>query len=623
MGLLDTLANILTREPKAKPEYGPMSDALAAQARGYGVTGGLLNAIDPYILDPVNAPERKWVRQNLAAKSAKDMVAPSAEAMERIGMAGIFAGPNAKTANLVALKEAENLAAKGADNEAIRQATGWFKGMDGKWRFEIPDNAAEYRPGRAYSEMADEFQKNAKQYEDAAFLRGYMDREGKSVGDAKDWFRGLLGREPHQFAGQHAKFLSFDELNSLTNKYSNVMPRHDWDTSVGAVLDHKDLFAAYPELSGYSFGVKHPGKMGPGTSGSHVPGTIHVTDSTAYNLSDGKSTTLHELQHAIQEIEEFARGGSPNLFPDMTADKRMYEDANILARMAMDSGSIGAAKIRFKNVFKRDPEIGAESVAIGGMKPDEILKKAESIKTPFEQYQNLAGEIESSDVSARMNLTPEQRMATPPDLRSDAIVRYGNGPQMSVPGYVEDAAERKKNFERWFGDSKVVDADGKPLTVYHGTARDFSSFDPRKLGDNTRKESGELGYFFTSKPFLSDEYAEIASRGGWAGKTETGNPVVYPTMLSIKNPKRYKTATEFYRDADKHKGRLNDWRRELQKEGFDGVIVRPDAEEVIAFEPTQIKSIFNRGTYDNTGDILKSLIPAAAAYGMSEILPYD
>jgi hypothetical protein len=154
-------------------------------------------------------------------------------------------------------------------------------------------------------------------------------------------------------------------------------------------------------------------------------------------------------------------------------------------------------------------------------------------------------------------------------------------------------------FKKWFGDSKVVDENGEPLVVYHGTASDFSEFAEEKLGVNTRDEEGELGFFFTAKPFLSDSYAQIASKGGWSKKTEGGAPVVYPVYLSIKNPKRYDTASSFYRDAEKFKGRLNEWRKELEQQGFDGVIVRGDFEEVIAFRPTQIKSATgNIGTYD-------------------------
>lgn len=54
--------------------------------------------------------------------------------------AGIFAGKGAKTADAVKLALAEKLDAAGTDARKIWQDTGWFKGVDGKWRFEIDDS---------------------------------------------------------------------------------------------------------------------------------------------------------------------------------------------------------------------------------------------------------------------------------------------------------------------------------------------------------------------------------------------------------------------------------------------------------------------------------------------------
>ncbi len=51
-----------------------------------------------------------------------------------------FAGQNARTADTVKLAEAQRMDADGASAEDIYKATGWLKGEDGEWRFEIPDN---------------------------------------------------------------------------------------------------------------------------------------------------------------------------------------------------------------------------------------------------------------------------------------------------------------------------------------------------------------------------------------------------------------------------------------------------------------------------------------------------
>lgn len=70
--------------------------------------------------------------------------APAAET----GAAGIFGGKLAKTADQVMLTKAQELASAGAARDEIWKQTGWFRGPDQKWRFEIPDNEAVFRSAR-------------------------------------------------------------------------------------------------------------------------------------------------------------------------------------------------------------------------------------------------------------------------------------------------------------------------------------------------------------------------------------------------------------------------------------------------------------------------------------------
>ncbi|CAB4180599.1 RelA/SpoT [uncultured Caudovirales phage] len=56
-------------------------------------------------------------------------------------------------------------------------------------------------------------------------------------------------------------------------------------------------------------------------------------------------------------------------------------------------------------------------------------------------------------------------------------------------------------FKRFFGDSKVVDANGEPKLMYHGTARDIKEFRPRQAG----------AIFLTENPEFAAEYAETSS----------------------------------------------------------------------------------------------------------------
>ena len=84
---------------------------------------------------------------------------------------------------------------------------------------------------------------------------------------------------------------------------------------------------------------------------------------------DNLSGALHEIQHAIQEYEKFALGGSPSIF----------------------------AKNSYDTLRKYNPDI-----------PEVSVYRAAQ-KQAYDQYQRLAGEAESRLTQSRMSLTPEQR----------------------------------------------------------------------------------------------------------------------------------------------------------------------------------------------------------------------
>ncbi len=133
-------------------------------------------------------------------------------------------------------------------------------------------------------------------------------------------------------------------------------------------------------------------------------------------------------------------------------------------------------------------------------------------------------------------------------------------------------------FKKWFGDSKVVDSEGKPLVVYHGTTENFDIFDRTK----TRANMDIQGNFFS--PW------EIDAQG-------YGNNV-RAFYLSIKNPADFSTA---FKVLQKYQGQNNAGvkaREELERMGYDGV--NNDNEEYIAFHPEQIKSVDNQGTFDES-----------------------
>jgi hypothetical protein len=144
------------------------------------------------------------------------------------------------------------------------------------------------------------------------------------------------------------------------------------------------------------------------------------------------------------------------------------------------------------------------------------------------------------------------------------------------------AAPDTPAFKRWFGDSKVVDENGDPRVMYHGTSRDFSIFDRMKSAERRRVSMDTVGSWFSSEPSKAEQYA------GGEGKN------IMPVYLSIKNPKLYRSFNEFLRDMHAAEGRkfeeqnppgigsTEGLRAKLKAEGYDG----------IQFEQTDNESLY-------------------------------
>lgn len=93
---------------------------------------------------------------------------------------------------------------------------------------------------------------------------------------------------------------------------------------------------------------------------------------------------------------------------------------------------------------------------------------------------------------------------------------------------ITSTPEALENFRKWFGDSKVVDSEGRPLVMYHGTSASeqgdaFTSFDTYASNYGLMGQGG----YFTANP-------EVAS--SYTSKGRGATPTVYSAYLSIKNP---------------------------------------------------------------------------------------
>jgi len=174
----------------------------------------------------------------------------------------------------------------------------------------------------------------------------------QAIWDQTGWFEG---------PDKHWRFEIPDDLATLGTP-KNAPPGY-------SRLYHDDLGDAYPELWG---STQQSIRESPVMAGRYEAqdGVIHAQGPTA---ADQRSVALHELQHAIQSQEGFARGANPRSF---TATE--WEAAGL----PMLSESKNAAQAQER--WARD------------------------------QYHRTAGEVEARNVQTRRDFTPEQRRVIPP-----------------------------------------------------------------------------------------------------------------------------------------------------------------------------------------------------------------
>lgn len=159
----------------------------------------------------------------------------------------------------------------------------------------------------------------------------------------------------------------------------------------------------------------------------------------------------------------------------------------------------------------------------------------------------------------------------------------------------EEKGTDSKYFKKWFGDSKVVDESGEPLVVYHGTEYDFDEFEASNASTDYDFPSG---MYFSSSINIAKTY------------TSPTPDIVMPLYLKIENPLELDANGRNYNDFYDE---LYSAVRGIDKDVYDGIIIhnirddwsqRDDGGEVattyVTFNPEQIKSVDNQGTFDKS-----------------------
>ena len=259
-------------------------------------------------------------------------------------------GLKAETADKSALEKAMELEKDGTDSEKIRKETGWFKGYDGKWRFEIDNSELEFKT---------DIEKNrAAAIELAKMKVKSAELEEKIVNDT------ATKAEENEYYNLDEKMIEYRKGVKLSD-----------------VINHPKLFEAYPQLKNvdvyYEISSVNRGVY---SSNGNV-----IMLNPMHTIDEQKEAIIHEIQHAIQGIENFANGSNLEYWKNLG-----YSDEEAMA-----------------------------------------------------MYYNTGGEREARDVSARRDYNAEQRKNIRPDIDRKDVVFANSGD----PVYSADENIMQNDFE--------------------------------------------------------------------------------------------------------------------------------------------------------------------------------
>lgn len=422
----------------------------------------------------------------------------SIDIIERYNQA---AGERAMTANMEKLKEAKEMLAKDADMKTIYQKTGWHRGADGKWRFEIPDNLDKIN----LEELRDnETVTLGRIYDNPALYEAYpwlanlevttefmnYNTGGYAIGKRKIVLnRGLTGVNPLK-AREREELLwatrgDSDAKSSVIKAFDDiakgVLPEDSviekiatkLENSYFGVDDLPDPFSNEEFNSQKSYSLEEKKRMLKEQFQSVLEG--------ARPIESQKETLIHEIQHIIQNAEGFAGGGSPaRVNEQMKRQLQKYDEE--IERLHPKGKEYVTAMLEYDIAdFEHDTgEISDEAFTdiknkvkeLEDQIPEEKVKRLQEIKELQTDLQWQAEDESSSDYEKYFRLHGEQeaRVAS-----------------MKARLYTMGASQERI-------DNEVLNAIDNPIIVFGGRSYSMDS-DQRGLwqlkGQTAFKTTGE------------------------------------------------------------------------------------------------------------------------------------
>ncbi len=312
-----------------------------------------------------------------------------------------------KLLSLLQINEKENA-------RKIKLATGWERGADGKWRYEVPD-----------------FEVDPK-----GLAR--KDRLWANLPWGKD-FDNLNGRLLDGEELSEEELARYDELSeraeAMRSSYRSEEVRYLDDY----VKDPR-LFEAYPELRQMRVELYKDGSSRTGATFYEAQNLIRVNEA-ALETEDLRSLIAHEVQHAIQASEGFARGGNESTYKkhlntlkekrdawsmvdefkekqkELGDEARQIDVYNALVDEYHSLGmTFGDGFVPSREAFDKGFNLWARGYDNEGY--EDAYNEYQSLTEKYglgesrNRYKELSGEVEARNVQRRLSMTPEERRRT-------------------------------------------------------------------------------------------------------------------------------------------------------------------------------------------------------------------
>ena len=346
------------------------------------------------------------------------------------------------------LSVARDMEAEKKDAKAIKMATGWERGADGKWRYEIADMKEFDRNGNLL------YRKHHPDY------ARYIELQDKELKNLFEDGEELTDKEREEYEALSKKYES-DKFGG--EKLDNIH-------TLEAYVDAPELFKAYPELrnvrmtfmdtGGDEIASYHHISSVFGVDKDNVGEIVVNTGKVSVNTrtNEVKSAVLHEMQHAIQDMEGFAMGGNTERMKsdfleakaEWAARAYAHELEETAKALGEDYDQLGVERALIKEYEDMDmsDELPDKDTRIKGFNYfargyadrslDDAIKRFrlnESTRgdfNPYIEYSRLAGEVEARNVQKRMDMSAEERRAslaaeTEDVSREDQIFLTRNG----------------------------------------------------------------------------------------------------------------------------------------------------------------------------------------------------